>query len=124
MEERTATYRLSATAHLRRYLQILEYQHAAIEDGNTDALEFYLEESKEVLAALHAVQRVRAADNDDLLDEDLMSRVRTQHRVNRDLLSRRRDDLGRQISELRVPPRARSVFQPASHGGNMIDMSM
>ncbi len=129
-----AVYRQQVRDHLDRYLRILERQHQAIQTDDMDTLEFYLREGRETLAELQAVQAVVYAREKDSGDEELpqereavqslMERVRRQHRANRDLLVQHRDALGERISDIRVPAQARSVFQPATHGGNMIDMSM
>lgn len=125
LTERIQDYRQEARDQLQRYLHILERQNEAIQNHDSDALEFYLQEGRETLSALHAVQKVVASAGETMPDGDgLMDRVRRLHQENRSLLVLRRDELGRRISEVNVPHRARSVFQPATHGGSMVDVSM
>lgn len=117
--------REEARRHLERYLYVLERQYESIQLSDADTLEFYLRVGQETLSDLKAVQKVIHGAGETLPEGDaLMERVRRQHRANRDLLMCRRDELGRRIDLVNVPRRARSVFQVATHGGNMVDMSM
>ncbi|SIQ51553.1 hypothetical protein SAMN05920897_11018 [Alkalispirochaeta americana] len=128
-KDRLEDYRGQAKEHLLRYLDLLERQHQAITEGDTDRLEALVLESGDALAGLESVQRVLAAREREPASgeraemESLVARAREQQKKNEECLRERRDDLGRRITELRIPRRARSVFAPPAHGGRSIDLT-
>lgn len=126
-ENLVEAYRAGARETLRTYLRVLELQRDAIQEGDTDLLETYLEEGKERLAELRDVQRVLytlvGGETDHTLSE-LLEHARRQQKANRELLLVRRDEISEQISATRVPARAKSVFRPATHAAAGVDLSL
>lgn len=126
--DRADHYRKKTAAYLRRYLQILDCQHHAIVDNDTETVEYYLRAGSETLADLQTLRAAAFAWNggeeSDPAILELMDAVRSAHTRNHEMLTHRREEIRESLEDTRVPRRGRSVFRPADRGGAAIDISL
>ncbi len=123
----------------RSYLQVLEQQKSSINQGDTRALEAQAKMEQQIVREIFAVQKVvkpldamygkmypTKKEDITLLQTSLShlgQQVLERNEINRMLLGKKRDELGKKIDSLRVPKGRKSIYARTSFPG-LIDISV
>lgn len=111
---------------LKRYIAILETQRLAIEGSDLDQIDRTIRFERQILDDLETFARVRLPNYAEISigdrRSDLFATAKHLQDRNRELLAQRSAELAGRISEVRVPPRRKRVFQGQKTGGGMIDV--
>ncbi|MDA3949757.1 MAG: hypothetical protein PF508_11100 [Spirochaeta sp.] len=122
----TGRHRERETALLTRYIRLLEAQREAITRRDIDYIDRIIIAETEILSALDALNRVALPGLGDrerpVAVQALYDAAGVLHHENRNLLSQLKDETGRQIADLRLPPQRRSVFSGEHTGGGLVDI--
>lgn len=115
----------------RHYLTVLEQQELDISGYDIPKLEAHLSLETEVLKELQTLQRIIEPLELDIAVSDLTplqqtvstlsERIGEQHTRNRELLSRRTEELAQQIDQLNIPVHANSVYS-SNGSASLVDM--
>lgn len=121
-------HRERETALLTRYIRLMEAQREAITQRDINYIDRTVTAETEIVAGLEVLNRVSlpgpGASERPVAVQALYDAARVLHRENRNLLSALRDETGRRIADLKLPPQRRSVFSTERNGGGLVDVHL
>ncbi len=121
--------------HLEQYIIVLQAQYRAIQNDDTLSLEATVRAGQEELEMLRSLRSGLASltPQENFIDTetDLTTRIRELHGEaqrlhfrNRKVLGEKTAIIAERLAEGTVVRSPQSVFRPATHGGNMVDVSV